>query len=190
MPAPSPRSTLERLLIVEDDDGLRRALELTLAGHASEVRAVATVADAKPELNEWHPDAVVLDFSLPDGDAFDLLRIIAQTEPMPALVAMSGMANPSETFRLAQMGVRAFVPKPLEYEALERALELVLVTAPDLTPMVRAAVGRVGVHTVEEQVRVAMVSEAMARAHGSRSGAARLLSVSRQVLQHFLKKRG
>jgi two-component system response regulator RegA len=179
---------LERLLIVEDNDALRRALGLTLAEHASEVRTAATVEEAELAIREWHPDAIVLDFSLPDGDAFDLLRIIAHTEPMPTLVAMSGVADPGETFRLAQMGVRVFVPKPLEPEAIERALELALVTAPDLAPMIRTAVGRIGVHTVEEQVRATMVAEAMARAHGSRSAAARLLAVSRQVLQHFLKK--
>jgi two-component system response regulator RegA len=179
---------LKRLLIVEDNDALRRALELTLAGHASEVRVTATVEAAGLAIREWHPDAVVLDFSLPDGDAFDLLRIIARTEPMPTLVAMSGMADTGETFRLAQMGVRAFVAKPLEPDAIERALELARATAPDLTPMVRAAVGHVGVHTVEKQVRVTMVTEALARARGSRSGAAKLLAVSRQVLQHFLKK--
>lgn len=180
---------LKRLLIVEDNDALQRALGLTLAEYASEVRTATTVEAAEPVIREWRPDAVVLDFPLPDGDAFDLLRIFAHTEPMPALVVMSGMATPDETFRLAQMGVRAFVPKPLEPGAIERALELALLTAPDLAPMIRAAVGHVGVRTVEKQVRATMVAEAMARAQGSRSGAARLLSVSRQVLQHFLKKR-
>jgi two-component system response regulator RegA len=179
---------LERLLIVEDNDALRRALGLTLAEHASEVRTAATVEEAELAIREWHPDAIVLDFSLPDGDAFDLLCIIANTEPMPVLVVMSGMAAPEESFLLPQMGVRAFVPKPLEPEAVERALARALVTAPDLAPMIRTAVGRIGVHTVEEQVRATMVAEAMARTHGSRSAAARLLAVSRQVLQHFLKK--
>jgi DNA-binding NtrC family response regulator len=179
---------LERLLVVEDNDALRRTLALALAGRASEVRAVATVAEAVLVIREWHPDAVVLDFALPDGDAFDVLRVVAETRPMPALVAMSGMAGPCEAFRLSQMGVRAFVPKPIEPEALERALDLALATAPDLTPLVRAAVGHVGVHAVEEQVRAIMVSEALARAHGSRNLAARLLSISRQLLQHILKK--
>ncbi len=179
---------LERLLVVEDNEALRRALALALAGRASEVRTVATVAEAEPLIREWHPDAVVLDVALPDGDAFDVLRVVAETQPMPALVAMSGMAGPCDAFRLAQMGVRAFVPKPIEPEALERALDLALATAPDLAPLVRAAVGHVGVQAVEEQVRATMVSEALARAHGSRNRAARLLSISRQLLQHILKK--
>jgi DNA-binding NtrC family response regulator len=178
------------LLVVEDNDALRRTLVLALAGRASEIRSAATVTEAEPLVRAWHPDAVVLDFALPDGNAFDMLRIIAQTEPMPALVAISGMAEPQESFRLAQLGVRAFVPKPIEPEDLERALDHALRTAPDLAPLVRAIVGHVGVHAVEEQVRATMVSEALARAHGSRNRAARLLAVSRQLLQHILKRQG
>jgi two-component system response regulator RegA len=180
----------ERLLVVEDNDALRRTLVLALAGRASEIRGAASVTEAEPLVRAWHPDAVVLDFALPDGNAFDMLRIIAQTEPMPALVAISGMAEPQESFRLALLGVRAFVPKPIEPEDLERALDDALRTAPDLAPLVRAAVGHIGVHAVEEQVRATMVSEALARSHGSRNRAARLLAVSRQLLQHILKKQG
>lgn len=188
--ASTPHRALERLLVIEDNDALRRTLMLTLAVRASEVRSAASVAEAEPLVRAWHPNAVVLDFALPDGNAFDVLRIIAETEPMPALVAISGMAGPLESFRLAQLGVRAFVPKPIEPEELECALDDALKTAPDLAPLVRAAVGHLGVHEVEEQVRATMVSEALARSHGSRNRAARMLAVSRQLLQHILKKRG
>jgi two-component system response regulator RegA len=186
--ATKPARALERLLVIEDNDALRRTLGLALAGRASEVRTVATVAEAEPLIREWHPDAVLLDVALPDGDAFDVLRVVAETQPMPALMAMSGVAEPCDTFRLAQMGVRAFVPKPIEPEALERTLDLALATAPDLAPLVRASVGHVGVHEVQEQVRAIMVSEALARTRGSRNRASRLLAISRQLLQHILKK--
>lgn len=179
---------LERLLIIEDNDALRRTLASTLAERAFEIRSAASVAEAEPFVRTWHPDAVVLDFALPDGNAFDVLRVVAETEPMPALVAISGMAGPQESFRLAQMGVRAFVPKPIDPLSLEHALDEALATAPNLAPLVRAAVGHMGVHEVEEQVRATMVSEALARSHGSRHRAARLLAVSRQLLQHILKK--
>ena len=174
---------------MEDNEALRRTLALTLAERASEIRSAASVAEAEPLVRTWHPDAIVLDFALPDGNAFDVLRVIAETEPMPVLVAISGMAGPQETFRLAQLGVRAFVPKPIDPARLERAFDDALETAPDLAPLVRAAVGHLGVHEVEEQVRATMVSEALARSHGSRNSAARMLAVSRQLLQHILKKR-
>jgi two-component system response regulator RegA len=186
----APRHALERLLVIEDNDALRRTLVSALAERASEIRSAASVAEAEPLVRAWHPDGVVLDFALPDGDGFDVLRVIAEIEPMPVLVAISGMAGPRESFRLAQLGVRAFVPKPIDPESLERAFDDALQTAPDLTPLVRTAVGHQGVRELEAQVRATMVSEALARSHGNRKRAARILAVSRQVLQHILKKRG
>jgi two-component system, response regulator RegA len=50
-------------------------------------------------------------------------------------------------------------------------------------------VGRVPLHELEAEVRHAMLGEAIARAEGSRRGAARLLSVSRQLMQHMLRGR-
>lgn len=188
-PTTGPHRQLARLMIVEDNERLRRSLVQTLAGRASEVRSVASVSEATALIRTWQPELIVLDFSLPDGDAFDVLRIVAETEPMPVLVAISGLANPTDSFQLAQLGVRSFVAKPIDPERLDRAIEEALQNAPELMLLVRAAVGHRSVHEVEAQVRATMVSEALARTHGSRSRAARLLSISRQLLQHILKLR-
>ncbi|MBK7861855.1 MAG: hypothetical protein IPJ65_25220 [Archangiaceae bacterium] len=74
-----------------------------------------------------------------------------------------------------------------------RALELkvwreTLERPPDLTPHLRAAVGHLPLHQLEEQVRQTMVGEALGATQGSRSGAAKLLRISRQLLQHILKR--
>ncbi|ACY18321.1 response regulator [Haliangium ochraceum] len=186
---PSARpSRIERLLIVEDNERLRSMLARVLGDRASDIRSAGSVAEVEALLGSWHPDAAVLDFSLPDGDGLQVLDAIAAAGPMPAVVAISGEVQPGDSFRLAQRGVRAFVPKPLDPERLQRALDTALATPPDVVPIVRAAVGHVGVREVEETVREAMVSEALARSSGSRNAAARLLAVSRQFLQHVLKK--
>jgi two-component system, response regulator RegA len=183
-----PGRKLERLLIVEDNDSLRRSLGLVLAMRASEVHTAATVAEATTLVRRWHPQAVVLDFALPDGDGFEVLHACQQLTPMPAVVAISGVAGPYESFRLAQKGVRAYLAKPIEPESLESALEEALEALPDFTPFIRAAVGRLGMEEVEQRVRTTMVSEALGYSRGRRKSAARLLEISRQMLQHILKK--
>jgi two-component system response regulator RegA len=191
LPSPLGSSStriLERLLVIEDNEALRATLVKVSSGRASEVRGVGTVAEAEALIRVWVPNALVLDFLLPDGTGFDVLRVAADGKPMPAVVAISGIADPDQSFQLAQMGVRAFVSKPIELERLERALDTAINTAPDVVPFVRAIVGHLGVHEVEETVRATMVSEAMAHARGSRHCAARLLSISRQLLQYILKK--
>ena len=51
---------------------------------------------------------------------------------MPAVVAISGSAAPRESFRLAQLGVRAFLSKPIDLTSLDETLETVLAEPPDL----------------------------------------------------------
>ena len=63
-----------------------------------------------------------------------------------------------------------------------------LAEPPDLTPYVRASVGIVPLQHIEEHVRHTMLQEALARSGGNRRGAARMLKVSRQLLQHMLRK--
>jgi transcriptional regulator with GAF, ATPase, and Fis domain len=49
-------------------------------------------------------------------------------------------------------------------------------------------VGQLGLREMEDQVRRSMVEEALSRSAGSRRSAARLLNVTRQTLQHILRK--
>lgn len=183
MPRPSP----QRILVVEDNPSLLRCLEAALGRRAPKVVACASVAAARAAMPELRPDLVVLDVALPDGDAFDVLDAALALEAFPVVVAMSGSANPDQSFRLAQRGVRAFVPKPLDLEALDRAVDEALSRGPDLVPIVRAAVGHAPVREVEAVVRRTMLNEALGRTGGSKNGAAKILRVSRQLLQHMVR---
>jgi two-component system response regulator RegA len=133
------------------------------------------------------PELVLLDVCLPDGTALDVLDALEPLRPLPALVALSGASDAATAFQLAQRGVRVFVQKPLCAARVREAVRQSLTDAPDLTGLVRAAVGRVPIHALEEQVRDIMLHEALARAEGNRRAAARLLSVSRQLLQHMIR---
>jgi two-component system response regulator RegA len=186
--AMTPRA-VERVLVVEDNASLARSLQRTLGARFAEVRACQTRAEAAREIGGWHPQLLILDVALPDGDAFDVLRDAAGCEPAATVVAMSGTARTEESFALARLGVRAFLRKPITPEALTRAIDEALSRPPDLRPHVREVVGHRPIHEVEAELRDTMVDEALARSGGSRRGAARLLEVSRQLLQHILRRR-
>lgn len=182
-----PGPVCERLLIVEDVSALRRSFEAALAPRARQVRSVGLASEARQLLRELRPDLLLLDVALPDGTAFDVLDEARAAAVSPAVVVVSGQAGPEATFRLAQLGVRAYVPKPVTAQALDDAVTRALTEPADLEPHVRAVVGRKPLQEVEHDVRSAMVREALGRTGGSRRGAARLLSVSRQLLQHVLR---
>ena len=179
---------LDTLLIVEDAAPLGASLSDALRPCAREIGWVSTAQAAIAAMRDAIPDLIVLDVALPDGSAFDVLDAMATLPRAPAVVAMSGTADPAQSFMLALRGVRQFVSKPFSKEQLLAAITEALKTPPDLVPLVRQTVGMRGLHEVEEELRSTMLSEALARACASRRGAAQLLSVSRQLLQHMLRK--
>jgi DNA-binding NtrC family response regulator len=181
---PDPRSCL----VVEDDERLRSSLVDALGALRFRVVAAASVAEARERLEAATFDLVVLDVALPDGRAVDVLEIVARSVPAPQVVAMSGAAGPDESFELATLGVRAFLKKPLVLTELEAAVRRALSEPPDLVPHLRSSVGLKPIRSVEESVRATMVDEALARGGGSRRSAAKLLGISRQLLQHILRR--
>jgi two-component system response regulator RegA len=179
----------ERWLVLEDDDELRRTLTDALSLRAGEVVACGSIQAALEALGEGAYTGMVVDVVLPDGDAVTVAERALSLKTVPAIVAISGSAAPSATFRLAQLGVRAFLTKPVKLEDLDRAIDEALRAPPDVAPHVRGAVGRVPIQELEEKVRDAMVDEAIARAGGNIREAARILQISRQMLQHILRRR-
>ena len=181
---------LLRALVVEDDASLCRTLVHALAPWACEVRVATTLVEARRQFEVFRPELVVLDFKLPDGLATDVLANIHSFAPLPAIVALSAFADPGDSFALAELGVRAYLQKPVRLGALNEAIRKALTEPPPLGLSARQAVGHVSLKEAEEALRRNMVREALERAGGNRRGAARILRISRELLQHVLRKLG
>jgi two-component system, response regulator RegA len=178
---------VRHLLIVEDDPELSSVLVQAMTPYVDAVHTAGTLAAAREILRALPIDGMLLDLCLPDGQSVTLLDDIREKKPFPHVVALSGSALPEETFRMAQAGVRAFVAKPVSLARLVALWQQTLAEPPGIEPFVRGSVGRVSMMNVESSVREAMVGEALARAKGSVRGAARLLQISRQLLQHIVR---
>lgn len=180
-----------RVLVVEDDQDIAEAVERLLRSWGADVAVARTAAEAKARLSEGPvPDLILVDVRLPDDSALAVLAEAALLSPAPIAIATSGVARPDEAFRLAQVGVRVYLPKPFGSADLEEAIRRAMSESPALEPAIAAQVGRVGMKVVQRQVRDVMVKEALARAEGSRSGAARLLQVTRQAVQQMVRGEG
>lgn len=179
---------IQRALVVEDDPALRAALARTLEAWGARVSTAVTAADARQTLAAREaPDLILVDVRLPDGPVEPFLQEAAELAPAPIVVAMSGVALPEETFQLASLGVRAYLAKPFGHRQLAESIQEACREPRLLRPVVRALVGRVSLRDLQRQVREVMVREALARSDGNRSGAARLLQVTRQAVQHTLR---
>lgn len=112
-------------LIVEDDVQLRRSVERLLAAWGIPSMTAQTVAEARTML-AGRPDLVITDVRLPDGTGLMVAEAANALSPAPLVVAMSGVASPSEAFELARHGVHLYLAKPFSPEQLADKLEAAL----------------------------------------------------------------
>ena len=179
---------LGRVLVVEDHAPLRKAIAALLANSGAEVLEAETEREAIARLDP-PPDLIICDVYLPDGSAQKIFESTLQLSPEPVKIAMSGYASAEEAFQLAKLGVLAYLPKPFALEQLSESIERVLCAPPDIDTLLRASVGQVPMRQLQQRVRSVMVGQALALTSGSRSGAARLLDVSRQAVQQITRAR-
>lgn len=113
------------VLVIEDDQDIREAIDrlLSMAGHV--VRLCGTALDGLRELTRQRPDVVVLDLNLPDLDGAAVLRGIRSTSSVPVVVATARGAE-SEMIRLLRAGADDYVVKPYSAEQLEARIAAVL----------------------------------------------------------------
>ncbi len=110
------RTTVRRVLAVEDDAAVGRMLRIALRNFGFEPKVVASGAEAMEILDYDPPDAVLLDISLSDGNAGKLLDRVRGTDgrgdPVPFLV-ISGMGPYEAGLQYGDLGDRYLV-KPFE----------------------------------------------------------------------------
>jgi two-component system response regulator RegA len=179
-----------RVLVVEDDPLLAETLTEQLTDWGFSVQHSETVSDALIKLEEtW--TLMLLDLALPDRSGLSLAQEIATRASRPLTIAVTGTATVEEAFALAQAGVRAYLPKPLNLADLRQTISTVLEQATQdqaaLEEVARAEVGSSSYQEVTARVRRAMVDQALLLSHGSKTGAARLLQVSRQAVQQLIR---
>jgi DNA-binding NtrC family response regulator len=179
---------LQWVLIVEDNDALRDAMAVTVRQLGADVLEASTAAEAIARLAERAPDLVIADVCLPDGSAHAVFEATRRLAPEPLKIGISGKASPEQAFELSLVGVRAYLAKPFSLKELRDAIERLRTEPPALEPVVRASVGHLPLREVTSRVRKSMIEEALARSRGSRSGAARLLDVTRQAVQQAISQ--
>ena len=181
-------TNLQRVLVVEDDRALCSALVAVVRGWGAEAWEAHSVPEARTLLPR-DPELVIIDLWLEGESAVEFVKEAAHHSPAPAILAISGRASPAESFELGQLGVRGFLAKPLFKEQLVEKVGQALREAPDIAPQVAAHVGKTSLKVMLSDVRNVMIGQAIAQSGGSRSGAARLLRVTRQAIQQVFHRR-
>jgi DNA-binding response OmpR family regulator len=116
------------VLLVEDEETLRKVLRNLLERDGFEVAEAADGAEALSAVDRLSPDAIVLDLNLPVLDGYDVLsrlRTRSTSATLPVLVLTANGDEASEV-RALKMGANEFLTKPFRPRALAARLKLLL----------------------------------------------------------------
>jgi two-component system KDP operon response regulator KdpE len=106
-----------RILIVDDEPQLLRAMRINLQARQYEVVAAGDGTSALKAAADQHPDVVVLDLGLPDIDGIEVLRSLRSWTPVPVLV-LSGRLGSTEKVAALDAGADDYVTKPFNVDEL------------------------------------------------------------------------
>jgi len=129
--------TRSRILVVDDEPQILRALTTNLRGAGYEVATAASVAEALAEAAMRPPDAVILDLLLPDGNGTDVCRELRRWSDVPVIV-LSAVGDETEKVAALDAGADDYVTKPFGIDELLARLRASLRRATHATePVVR-----------------------------------------------------
>ena len=121
----STQSDTGRILIVEDEPALLRALQINLRARGYEVTTSVAGQDALVEAARRPPDAVLLDLGLPDLDGTEVIRELRGWSAVPVIV-LSGRAGSDDKIGALDAGADDYVTKPFAMEELMARLRAAL----------------------------------------------------------------
>jgi two-component system nitrogen regulation response regulator NtrX len=107
-----------RVLIVDDEPGVRGALGQLLEFEGYEVRAVPTAVDGINEYQRWHPHLVFLDVKMAGIDGIEALKAIRTHDPTAIVVMISGHATIQTAVEATQLGAYDILEKPLDTDRI------------------------------------------------------------------------
>jgi two-component system KDP operon response regulator KdpE len=122
---PDTPSESGRVLIVEDEPALLRALRINLRARGYEVAMAQAGHDALAEAARRPPDAVLLDLGLPDLDGNEVIRQLRTWSAVPVIV-LSGRAGSDDKIGALDAGADDYVTKPFSMEELMARLRALM----------------------------------------------------------------
>ena len=104
---------MSRVLIVDDDEHIAKALSIRLRASGYEIRVASDGAEAVAMVDEFAPDLVVMDINMPAGGGLLAAERIAETSGTP-VVFVTASKRPELGEDVARVGGAGLFEKPLD----------------------------------------------------------------------------
>ncbi len=126
-PLPFPtRSELHQVLVVDDEIGMRSALESSFLRRGWKVESAAGVGDAVARFRRHMHPLVITDIRMPDGDGFAVMREVRALAPQTAVILLTAFGSVPDAVHAMRDGAFDYLIKPVAFEPLESAARRLL----------------------------------------------------------------
>jgi two-component system response regulator RegA len=166
------------LLIVDDDEPLCQRLARAMERRGFLVQTAESVAAGTRLASERPPAFAVVDLRLGDGSGLEVVKVIRQSRPGARIVMLTGYGNIATAVAAVKAGAVDYLPKPVDADAVERAL---LATDAALPPPPEDPMSA-------DRVRWEHIQRVFEQCDRNVSETARRLKMHRRTLQRILGK--
>jgi len=115
-----------RILLLEDDESLKRVLSHAMTASGHQVRATASPQAALNWIREGQGDLLLADVLLDGVNFLDELALIKRLQPDLPVIIMSAQTTASTAIDAEKGGVFEYLPKPFDLDVLANTIELAL----------------------------------------------------------------
>jgi two-component system KDP operon response regulator KdpE len=121
-----------RVLVVDDDPAILKAVKRGLEGAGFEVEGLGDAREVPARMAGWRPDVLLLDLVLPDGDGAEVCRDIRAGGSLTPIIVLSAVGDDARKVDALNAGADDYVTKPF--------------SMPELQARIRAAIRRSAGH--------------------------------------------
>ena len=107
-----------KILVVDDEAGIRAALSQLLEYEGYQVRQAANAVDALAEYARFTPDLVFMDVKMAGTDGLEALKRLRENDPRAVVVMISGHGTIQTAVEATQLGAYDFLEKPLDTDRI------------------------------------------------------------------------
>ena len=114
-----------KILIVEDEAGIRNFIKTNLETSDYQVICAETYTLGMMMYPSHHPDLIILDLGLPDRDGLDLIQNVRKSDTIPIIV-LSARSNEKDKVEALDLGANDYITKPFGTDELLARIRAVL----------------------------------------------------------------
>ena len=116
----------KKVLVVEDEQGLRMVVESEIARAGYDVESVTNGLEAIGRLSRDRFDLAILDVALPVKSGMEVLQFIRDRQMRTRVIMITGMEGLTVAIKAVKLGAADYIPKPFDPEYLLNSVRTVL----------------------------------------------------------------